>query len=141
MLVTINYLADLTGKDRRTIQKRLTDLKPVEEYSYASKEALTAIYNPSALDAVQERAQLDRARRELVELQKAEKIGELIPAEKVSAYWNRQAGNVRAKLLNLPGRLAATIPCDNPIEIEKATRVLVYEALQELADDDGIPPN
>ena len=140
MLVTINYLADITGKDRRTIQKRLTDLKPVDEYSYSSKEALAAIYCPGTLDAVQERAQLDKARRELVELQKAEKIGELIPAEKVSEHWNRQAGNVRAKLLNLPGRLAATVPSENPIEIEQAARVLVYEALQELSDD-GRPPN
>jgi phage terminase Nu1 subunit (DNA packaging protein) len=140
MRCTINYLADLTGKDRRTIQKRLTDLKPSDDLTYPSKDALAAIYNPFALDAVQERAQLDRARRELVELQKAEKIGELIPAEKVSAHWNRQAGNVRAKLLNLPGRLAATIPCDNPVEVEKATRVLVHEALQELSDD-GRPPN
>lgn len=135
MLVTTNFICDLTGMDRRTIKKRLADIAPDSEYRYSSVEALRQIYIPSALDPQQERAQLDRARREVVELQRAKMQGELIPAAVVQAHWEKLVGNARAKMLNLPGRLAVSLGGQSPsaAQVAEAARELIYEALQELA--------
>ena len=76
-------ICDLTGMDRRTVKKRLADIAPDSEYRYSSVEALRQIYIPSALDPQQERAQLDRARREIADLQKSKMMAELIPADVV----------------------------------------------------------
>jgi hypothetical protein len=49
MQVSINQLYEWTGKDRRTIKRRLEALKPDGEGKFDSKSALEAIYfgNPS----------------------------------------------------------------------------------------------
>jgi hypothetical protein len=49
------------------------------------------------------------------------------------------AGNVRSKLLNLPGRLAVvTVGASTLQEAEQEAKKLIHEALQELAES-GIP--
>lgn len=135
MLVTTNFICDLTGMDRRTVKKRLADIAPDSEYRYSSVEALRQIYIPTALDPQQERAQLDRARREVVELQRAKMQAELIPADIVQSHWEKLVGNARAKILNLPGRMATSLGGQNPTaaQIAETARELIYEALQELA--------
>jgi len=135
MLVTTNFICDLTGMDRRTVKKRLADIAPDSEYRYSSVEALRQIYIPSALDPQQERAQLDRARREIADIQKAKMQGELIPADIVQAHWEKLVGNARAKLLNIPGRLAVSLGGQSPsaAQVAEAARELIYEALRELA--------
>jgi len=144
MRVTINFLADLTGKDRRTIQKRLADMSPAADNTYPSASALLAIFCPDGgLDPAQERAALDRARRELVEIQKSEKEKSLLSAEGVLQHWSRLIGNARSRLLNLPGRLAVECSGKSQHEIGQIAKAIVYEALSELAvtglpnDDNG----
>ena len=132
MLFTVSKMADLTGLDRRTITKRLSGVAPDEDGRYESSVALKALYSPDALDGAQEKAKLDLARRELCEIRKAELQKTLIPAEIVQRHWEFMAGNVRAKLLNLPGRLAVEIG-DPDKSIETKAKRLVYEALKELA--------
>lgn len=135
MLITTNFICDLTGMDRRTIKKRLADIAPDSEYRYSSVEALRQIYIPSALDPQQERAQLDRARREIADIQKAKMQGELIPADVVQEHWEKLIGNARAKLLNLPGRLAVSLGGQNPsaAQLAEEARKMIYAALEELA--------
>ena len=141
MLMSINRLSEISGKDRRTVGKRLASLKPDEDGKYSSPEALTAIFNPEMLDAVQERAKLDKARRELAELTQQERTKALIPAPAVQEHWAQMIAAARGKLLNLPGRLAATAVGVATIqEAERAARELINEALMELADN-GIPNN
>ncbi len=138
MRVTINFLADLTGRDRRTIQRRLADMTPAADNTFNSASALLAIYCPDGgLDPAQEKAALDKARRGLVELQRAEKEKALIPAEAVLGHWSRLIGNARSRLLNLPGRLAVECSGKSQHEIGQLAKTLVYEALAELAS--GLP--
>ncbi len=134
MTVTINYLCDLTGFDRRTIQKRLSSLPQPANNQFDAPTALKLIYRPDSLDATHERAALDRVRRELAEIQKAERLGELIPAEVVKERWVSVAANTRAKLLTLPGRLAAVLVGSDQSHatIEREARKIVHEVLVEL---------
>lgn len=135
MLVTTNFLCDLTGMDRRTIKKRLADIAPDSEYRYSSVEALRQIYIPTALDPQQERAQLDRARREIADIQRAKMLAELIPADVVQNHWSRLIGNARARLLNIPGNLAVMLGNQNPApeQVAEEARKMIYAALEELA--------
>lgn len=138
--LTVNGLATLTNIDRRTIKKRLVGMTPNYQGEYPAPDALRAIYNPDQLDATQEKAKLDLARREMVELNMQVKRAELIPANIVQTYWEQMAGNCRARLLNLPGRLATAVTGAPTLqEAERKARELVYEALTELAED-GTPP-
>jgi hypothetical protein len=141
MIVSINRLAELTGKSRNTIRKRLapmlneTDGQKVA-HALDSQRALALIYGEGAgdLDPMQEKALLDRARRHLAELEIEERKKTLIPADQVSRQWDSVAAAIRAKLLNLPGRLTTiTYGAATFQEAEKQARTLIHEALAELA--------
>ena len=145
MLVSINKLSELTGKSRNTIRKRLAPLlsesdSPTLAHALDSTRALSLIYGEGAegLDPAQERALLDRTRREIAELDLEERRGHLIPAETVSEKWTSIAGNVRSKLLNLPGRLTTSAyGTDTPEAHEQIAKRLIHEALAELSAQGG----
>lgn len=72
----------------------------------------------------------------LAEYEEMEKSGELIGAAKVRDEWQRILGNVRARLLALPVKLAAQAYGAGSIaEMEALLAEGVHEALQELAAD------
>lgn len=140
MIVSINKLAELTGKSRNTIRKRLAPLlsesdSPTLAHALDSVRALSLIYGEGAegLDPQQEKALLDRTRRELAELDLEERRGHLIAAETVSQKWDTIAANIRAKLLNLPGRLTTATHGTTMEETERVARRLIHETLSELA--------
>ena len=87
---------------------------------------------------------LARARREtalasLAEIELQVRRGELIPADAVQSHWEMMAANTRGKLLNLPGRLAASVMgCSTIQEAERQAMALVREALEELSQT-GVP--
>lgn len=85
MLVTISKLAEWTGMERRTLQRRLSSLPVAQTQGranlYDSHEALRRIYvgeNGDLLDPGQERAKKDRAERLRLEDKHKQEIGELI---------------------------------------------------------------
>ncbi len=88
-----------------------------------------------ALDATQERAALDRARREIVELELARKRGELLPAGEVERVWLGQVAAAKSRLLALPSKLAGRCAGLPPHEIEVEARAIVHECLTQLASD------
>lgn len=85
-------------------------------------------------DLEAERARLAHHQANLAALDEEVKRKNLIPADVVESRWQALAANVRAKLLNLPGRGAVKVAgLESVQEIEKELRALVYEALSELA--------
>lgn len=92
-----------------------------------------------AYDFNAERARLTFHQANISALEEEIKRRNVIPAETVQHRWETMAGNVRAKLLNLPGRLAVEVTGQaNVQEAERKARDLIHEALQELADS-GVP--
>lgn len=93
----------------------------------------------AAADYAEARARREAALAELAELDLAQRRGELVPADLIQRHWETLAANTRGKLLNLPGRLAASVMgCETLQEAERAAMMLVREALEELAAG-GIP--
>lgn len=72
----------------------------------------------------------------LAEFEERQKAGELIEVDVVRTEWQKILGNVRAKLLGLPTKLAAqAMGCASINEMEALLAEGVHEALQELAND------
>ncbi|MEY3746921.1 MAG: hypothetical protein RL194_380 [Pseudomonadota bacterium] len=92
-----------------------------------------------AYDLNAEKARLTFHQANISALEEEIKRRNVIPADAVQAHWETLVGNARAKLLNLPGRLAVTVNGASTIQdAERAARELIYEALQELSGS-GIP--
>lgn len=140
--VSITRLHLLTGKARETITKRLEGrLQPLRRDGrtiyYDPQAALPLIYLlEEGLDPAQERAHLDRAKREGQEMLNAVKRGELVSAEAVVTTWATKIVTIKSRLRALPAQAAARIPGVTPA-ITKRLIELVARALSDLADDAG----
>lgn len=147
--ISENMLAELTGKDRATIKRRLAGLEPLETkkkaYIYDLKTALRFIYEPLVdeqadeeagyLNPLMEKARLDRARRLSVELDNEVKRKELIPKSELKEVLGKIFGAVRSKLLNIPQKASQSMP-DNPTrkQIQAFLKKEIAEALKELSE-------
>jgi hypothetical protein len=127
------------GVSRQYLGKIAADVKPAGEGSrgptYWLKDLIAALYGRDDLNATEEKAKLDKVKREREELKLAQDRKELLPASEVEEDWSKQVMNVRARLLALPGKLApqAAVESD-PVEVEKVAKELIYEALTELSE-------
>jgi phage terminase Nu1 subunit (DNA packaging protein) len=88
-----------------------------------------------------ERARLIKAQADIAEIELAERTGALITVERVENDWMDMVNNCRSKLLSIPTKCAYQVMAlDNPEEIQKYLKRMIYEALSELAtyeiDDD-----
>ena len=139
MKLSISELSDLTGFDRRRIRKELGDLKaeqgPKSAILYESTEALPVLYMGEGehLDANKERARLTHHQANLAELDERTKRGELVPMDTVVSEVSEACSNMRAKLLNLPPKMAAVVVAmDDLHEVQTVLESGVVEALAEL---------
>lgn len=142
-------LAELTGKDRATVKRRLEELEPVKvlkrQVKYDLKTALKYIFEPMRpefedeeadfLNPILEKAKLDRARRVSVELDNKIKKKELIPKEELKSTLSNIFGAVRSKLLNIPIKAVQSVP-ENPSKkvLQAHLKKQVNEALKELSE-------
>jgi len=91
------------------------------------------------LDLSQERAKLTKLQAEKATLELEQQRGNLIPVELMIETWQGHIANARAKLLALPPKAAAQVAgMDSYLEIEQIFKGLIYESLDELAND-GLP--
>jgi len=144
MLVSMNYLAELTGKDRRAVARRLSHLPttpgPKNSKQVDSREALELIYGGNGdgahLDPSKERALLDRERRRQLELTNGRLERELIPKDEVAAAWSANVAIAKGRLLSLPSRVSSEVlRLTSQREIENAIRDRINEILTELSGD------
>jgi phage terminase Nu1 subunit (DNA packaging protein) len=157
-LVGIAALIDVFGCTDRTWKTRLTEGLPVKSrgakrgqaHTFDSVDVTDWLLNRASGDGEIsppiEKALLDRARRQMLEIQIAEKTAKLIPAATVEATWSGMTSAARSRLLALPYRLAqAAVSADGHFgTIEHAANGLIYEALAELHaynPDDYAPKN
>ena len=143
----MDQLSDLTGRTRRTIQKRLIDLIPIVQkgrgHWYESKDALPLLVesqNPGEVTKTleTERTRLSSAQADKTELEVEVIKGHLIPAEHVQITVDTMLSSFRSKLLSLPTKAAhAVLPLADIAEAEDVLREYINEALQELSDYDS----
>lgn len=142
MQVSLNYLSDLTGIDRRRVTKVLRDLPsqpgPHNSRTVDSAAALRVLFAGASedgrLDPSQEKAALDKVRRELVELDVARRRLELIPVDEVRQTWSEQILIAKGRLLSLPARVSAEmLRLKTQRDIERKLKDAVIEILEELS--------
>lgn len=142
MQVSLNYLSELTGIDRRRVTRLLSDLPsqpgPNNSKTVDSILAIRVLYagadGDGRLDASQERAALDKVRRELAELDLARRRHELIPVEEVAAAWTENVGIAKGRLLGLPSRVSGDmLRLKTQRDIEQRLKDAVIEILEELS--------
>ena len=97
---------------------------------------LLARQGSDRLDPAQERAKLHKSQRLIKELEYSVLSEKYIPIETVERFMTDVFANVRGRLLGLPTRLApAVLSCTTLPEIHDAAQSLVYEALNDLAEN------
>src|SRR5262249_50434887 len=104
--LSISQLNQITGRSPRYISERLRSagLQPVAEDGrtlfFDPRQALPVLFEVDTAQA--ERARLDRARREEIELRLAKERGELIEADVPERWVVALAQNVRDRILGTP---------------------------------------
>lgn len=95
--ISISALARLTGLDRATVVKRLTELAPVSDRAnerlYSLSSALRELLRTAGSDYDSARTQKVKAEAELAELELAKERGDVLPSEAVrttlTELWQR----------------------------------------------------
>jgi len=144
--LTLSQLEELTGKSHRFLKGRLAvaGVRPVGKDGrsrfYPSRAALAAVLagDGERLDAAQEKARLDRARREQAELDLALKRRQVLDLDEVIHHWSSLAVTCKMTLRALPGRMHQTVPGFTKAMARRMS-ALIDEALLALANDDGVP--
>ena len=139
--LSISQLHELTGRDRRWIKRTLaragvepaaTDGRSVQ---YPTRDALTAIYGKSTIDAGDELAGLNRAKRELAELDLAERRGELAPISDMEREVVRLLSGIRTQILAVPAATAQELAVtEDAAECHGILETALHNALTALAD-------
>lgn len=149
--ISVNMLAELTGRDRRTIVSRLEKLTPVSEgpngvlYEIRAAvrmifdfnpddESQTMDYDGDGFQPLQEKAKLDFVKRQSMELALEEKKRNLIPKDEIQEALENVFSNIKTRLLAIPTRAAQVIIGPPQKQTEAVISKLVNEALTELAE-------
>ena len=141
--LSINQLAEITGKDRRTIKKKLAKLNYQRDgrgYYYDAHEALPLLFSESAKDIDKklqaEQLRYESARAEKLELEVKKLRGEVVPIEEVAKTVEREYAFVRAHIRAIPSKLAKPLSMTtDPHEIYAQIESVVNECLTELTSD------
>jgi hypothetical protein len=139
-LLTLSGLETELGRDRRTLGKLLSNVKPDgksggrDAWFIATVLKALQSQDSEGLNPAGEKARLDKARADLAEMELAERTGRLVSAEQIEAAWTAIATEVRTKLLMIPAAAAPRIsPKMTTAEIEAVFREHIDDALAAIS--------
>lgn len=144
--LSLNQFAKITGKNRETIAKRLSELKPASEDNrgkyYDAWEALSLIYaadRATGLDQKIQQAELEIQKERLIKLRNENELstGKQVLIEEVVGQVGREYSFVKQKFMSLASKLAKA--CAIETDAEKVFALIhtqVNESLAELQADE-----
>lgn len=145
-LLSISELADLTGRDRKDVSRKLEPLShqagPKNAKLYDSVEALELLFEARSSNELQrqiDEANLEVARRRAQKLAIENKVKEglLVHIEDIAAVVEREYAAVRAGFLALGNRLAKDLMAlQTPVAIKNRIDSEVNAVLSELSADE-----
>jgi len=135
VLQSLSFFAELTGKDRETIKKKLSCLQP-EPGPHGAKlfdsvKALPLIFEADGLTAA--KTENLRADTRLKELKEQQMRNELAPVEELTAALGSLASQVSAILETIPGKLKRSLPQLRATDLEIVKKEIV-KCLNACAD-------
>lgn len=142
-LATISRLLDLTPRRVQQLssegiipkaERGKYELVPaVQGYIRYLKE-MSLRSDGSGDDYASHRARLTRARADMAEMEREQMADNLIPSEDVKDAWETMSSNMRARLLAIPSKTAATVfSADDVADAKKILKDTINEALAELS--------
>ncbi len=144
MEINVSQIAEISGFDRATVRKRLDGLSCRDAGTggryYDSKVAFRQLYlggsgDEGVLDPTAEKAKLDKARRELAELDYAVKRRELLREESVFRALDAAAIAFKGRLEEIPGRFSSIFAAEgDPRTIESTLMREIHAALNHVID-------
>jgi hypothetical protein len=144
-MLTINRISDLTGIDRRTIQKRLGGIKPekvVGTFRYYPDEALrlvnSAVRYPST--ELEQRKKEGDARKAIaaavrMERQNLVALGRLVEIGEVERFVSALIFQTRNKLMTLPRRVAPHLVGLDAGNVAQIIEIHLREILDEMKNE------
>lgn len=143
--LSISQLSEVTGKDRRTISKRLASIQPHSDegraYKYDAAVALDLIFASDSVQGMDKqllKAQLglELGKQAKIEIEVAKLRGELIPLGEIVKAVEKEYANVRAQLRAIPSKLAKILSMvTDPNEVYLRLTESIDETLTELTAD------
>lgn len=141
--LSITKLSELTGKDRRTITKRLESLTPHKEDGraliYDAQQALELIYTFETTVGIdkklkEEQLRYERGRADKIQLEVEKRRGQLVEVESVALAIEKEYAAVRSGLMAIPSKMAHVLSVvDDPNEIKEKLEDAINETLGELS--------
>ena len=149
--MSMSQLSLLTGLDRRTIQRYLSDIDPVGKLrgypTFTTRILISRIVGRNTISQYSqedgplnpdaERARKDKELADKYALENRVRRGELLEAAEVEAKWSDMVIYARTRLLSMPKRLAQQVAGEtDPASCEKLMTEVCDEALRELSEND-----
>ncbi len=137
--LSIRQLSELTKKHQRTVVLKLREagVRPVREAGntiyYAPWEALPVLYGGATASHLVEKAKLDETKREMLELQIAEKRGELLDALDVQAMGAAIVSGITLRVMSLRNMAPEIRAAESDGEGAQILEDGAREALSEIA--------
>ena len=140
--VSLNQLEQLTGREHRTIKKRLEGIELVDTggqfKKWPAKIALAKIYDaerePDEINGNQQKARLTKAQADMAELELAAMNGHYVKIEMLETEWASIVSNIRARFLSMPSKLAPRLSGISDARLVEDELINeVYEILGELS--------
>jgi len=137
-----------SGRIQRDLFGRIDPVQADADWAANTGAGADQVDEPrdAPLSVTRERARLLCAQAEKAELEVAKTRGLLLDAGDVQSVWSKYISNARARLLSLPASAAPRVAGETVSIAADVIRVLVFEALDELAAYDpddyagGDPP-
>jgi phage terminase Nu1 subunit (DNA packaging protein) len=143
--LSINQLAKLTGKDRQTIARRLSEVEPAQADKrgkyYDAWAALPLIYagdNKTGLTQKIQQAELEIQKEKLqkIRFENEKTAGQLVDIEDVVKAIEKEYGFVKSQLLTIPSKLAKKLSIESdPHKVFDELHSTIDEILTELVSD------
>ena len=143
--LSIEQLATVTGRDRRTVTSRLKGLDPVSlegrEKRYEAPAALKRIYLGDDWDLDRARARLAKEQGDKIARENALARGEIVPASEVEGWMVQLFSSFMQRIRALPAKAAPEAHGSETIaQCESVLRRHTDEALEEISAAEWIAP-
>lgn len=139
--LTVNQLSKITGKDRQTINKRLSEVVPVKEDKrgkyYDSWECLSIIYAADKKEGMSQQIeqvslQIEKERLQKLRIDNDKSLGQLVDIDQVVGIVEKEYTYIKAKFLSLNVRLAKILALESDPQKVSDT---IYESVQEILEE------
>jgi hypothetical protein len=143
--LSLSQLSDITGKDRRTVAKRLAAVKPHSEKGrailYDAPEAIEAIFLSDSVEGMDKKLlrvelAVEEERLQKLRIENGRSLGELVAVDQVAKAVEKEYSFVRAQVRSIPSKMAKPLSMvTDPNEIYSRLTDAVDECLTELTMD------